>query len=199
MAGCWKLYYASWSSCLFNILVHEIRQQLTPKMWEKFTDLFAYKFDYVSVILLTLFFLPAWLCVQMLYMSEDEKKKTIIFSMTISLWAPLKIWFLFQEHHTVGLIWLLNPHVYERHHIASSPICFQKLFVLHENFLLSHTPMSSNVRISFLGNHLKGSQNSVLLWRSIQILYRIPTLNIWKAPCVCVCVCLCLCNFSLVL
>jgi hypothetical protein len=70
---------------------------------------------------------------------------------------------------------------------------FWKLSVLHENFLLSHTPMSSNVRISLLGNHLKGSQNSVLLWRSIQILYRISTLNIWKSPCVCVCVCLCVC------
>jgi len=68
---------------------------------------------------------------------------------------------------------------------------FRKLCVLYENFLLSQTPMSSNVRISLLGNHLKGSQNSVPLWRSIQILYRIPTLNIWKAPRVCVCVCVC--------
>ena len=53
--------------------------------------------------------------------------------------------------------------------------------------------MSSNVRISVLGNHLKGSQNSVLLWSIIQILYRIPTLNVWKAPCVCVCVHVCVC------
>lgn len=59
MAECWKLYCVSWSGYLFSILDHEIRQQLTLKMWEKFTDLFAYKFDYMSVILLPLFSLPA--------------------------------------------------------------------------------------------------------------------------------------------
>jgi len=55
----WKLYYVSWSGYLFSVFVHEIRQQLTLKMWENFTDLFAYKFDYTTVILLTLFPLPA--------------------------------------------------------------------------------------------------------------------------------------------
>jgi hypothetical protein len=42
----------------FSSLVHEIRQQLTLKVWENFTALFAYKVDYISVILLTLFSLP---------------------------------------------------------------------------------------------------------------------------------------------
>ena len=73
MAGCWTLNYVSWSGFEFSSLVHEIRQQLTLKVWENFTALFAYKVDYISVILLTLFSLPVWLCVQLLYMSEDGK------------------------------------------------------------------------------------------------------------------------------
>lgn len=40
-------------------LCQEICQQLTLKMWTNFTDIFAYKFDYMSVILLTPFSLPA--------------------------------------------------------------------------------------------------------------------------------------------
>jgi hypothetical protein len=134
----WKLYYVSWPGYLFSILVREIHQQLTLKMWENFTDLFAYKFDYTTVILLTLFPLPAWLCVQLLYMSEDGKSCNIFhvhfslcpFEKLISVSrAPQRQVNLTFKSSCMNVTTLLRRQ-----------FVFRKLCVLHGNFSLYHTP-----------------------------------------------------------
>jgi hypothetical protein len=143
-----------------------------------FREIFAYEVIYVDVLLTGCFTLVSYLVVH--NRSTYSKMGECYIFHDRHILPPFKSRFILQEQHISRVIWLLNPRVFECHHIASSPICFlENRECNRKSFLLSVASFPATHESLPQMKPSKRFKKSISHWSHIQISPHIPTLYIF--------------------